>query len=128
VGGICDKCEQFFPRLAEDFELAGTWFALKTKVNDENATRPLVVMADKSVDKQGRFIQVFSSKLTSTFKAEECVLEMIEERAEVRTESFAGNKLEAECRHRQNENIYDDFENNREPPDENPLGWLKVID
>ena len=79
VQEIWDKCELYFPRLGVDFELAGTWFALKTKVEDENASRPLIVVPDESVDRQGRFIQVFSSKLTSIFKAEEDVLDLVEE-------------------------------------------------
>ena len=79
VQDIWDKCELFFPRLGVDFQLAGTWFALKTKVEDENASRPIIVVPDESVDNQGRFIQVFSSKLTSIFKAEEEVLDLIED-------------------------------------------------
>lgn len=83
VTSIWDKCESFFPRLKTDFELAGTWFALKTKVQDESASRPLVVLSDESVDgKEGRFIQVFSSKLTSIFDAEEGVLNIIETKAQ----------------------------------------------
>merc|ERR1712232_559943 len=79
VQRVWDSCENYFPRLGTDFELAGTWFALKTKVEDENASRPLVVMQDESVDDDGRFVQVFSSKLTSIFKAEEKVLDLISE-------------------------------------------------
>lgn len=78
VQRIWDKCEEFYPRLGEDFELAGTWFALKTKVEDESASRPLIVERDESVDREGRFVQVFSSKLTSIFKAEEDVLALME--------------------------------------------------
>ncbi len=78
VQEIWDKCELYFPRLGVDFELAGTWFALKTKVEDENASRPMIVVQDESVDRRGRFIQVFSSKLTSIFKVEEDVLDLIE--------------------------------------------------
>lgn len=78
VKDIWDKCKEFFPRLGTDFELAGTWFALKTKVEDENASRPLIVVSDKTVDEEGRFVQVFSSKLTSIFEAEEAVLDLID--------------------------------------------------
>ena len=77
IQGIWDKCEKYYPRLGRDFELAGTWFALKTKVKDENASRPLIVLQDESVDSHGRFIQVFSSKLTSIFEAEEGVLNLL---------------------------------------------------
>ena len=79
VQDIWDKCNKFYPRLKSDFELAGTWFALKTKVEDENASRPLIVLPDESVDEEGRFIQVFSSKLTSIFEAEEAVLDLIDD-------------------------------------------------
>lgn len=79
VQDIWDKCNKFFPRLESDFELAGTWFALKTKVEDENASRPLIVLPDNTIDKEGRFIQVFSSKLTSIFEAEEDVLNLIDD-------------------------------------------------
>lgn len=78
VRDIWIKCEKYFPRLGTDFELVGTWFALKTKVEDENAARPLIVLPDETVDRRGRFIQVFSSKLTSIFEAEEEVLNLIE--------------------------------------------------
>ena len=78
VQDIWNKCELYFPRLGVDFELAGTWFALKTKVEDENASRPVIVVPDESVDRHGRFVQVFSSKLTSIFKAEEGVLDLME--------------------------------------------------
>ena len=78
VQGIWAKCQHYFPRLGEDFELAGTWFALKTKVEDKSASRPVVVLSDDGVDRQGRFIQVFSSKLTSIFGAEEEVLGILE--------------------------------------------------
>lgn len=83
VQDIWDKCNKFFPRLESDFELAGTWFALKTKVEDHNASRPLIVLPDNTVDDEGRFIQVFSSKLTSIFEAEEAVLNVIEDADEV---------------------------------------------
>ena len=83
VQDIWDKCNKFFPRLESDFELAGTWFALKTKVEDQNASRPLIVLPDNTVDEEGRFIQVFSSKLTSIFEAEEAVLNVIEDADEV---------------------------------------------
>jgi len=79
VQAIWDKCNKFFPRLESDFELVGTWFALKTKVEDENASRPLIVLPDNTVDEGGRFIQVFSSKLTSIFEAEEAVLDLLDD-------------------------------------------------
>ena len=47
-------------------------------MEDANASRPLIVTADKDIDKKGRFIQVFSSKLSSIFEAEEEVLDIIE--------------------------------------------------
>ena len=78
VQDIWDKCNKYFPRLGKDFELAGTWFALKIKEEDENASRPLIVVRDESVDEGGRFVQVFSSKLTSIFDAEEAVLDIID--------------------------------------------------
>ena len=78
VQDIWNKCELYFPRLGIDFELAGTWFALKTKVVDANASRPLIVVPDTSVDEKNRFLQIFSSKLTSIFKAEELVLEIMD--------------------------------------------------
>mmetsp|Transcript_12076 Transcript_12076/g.18174 ORF Transcript_12076/g.18174 Transcript_12076/m.18174 type:complete len:521 (-) Transcript_12076:251-1813(-) len=78
VQKIWDKCEHYYPRLGKDFELAGTWFALKTKVEDENASRPLLLMPDRNVGHHGRFVQVFSSKLTSIFKAEKEFLDLID--------------------------------------------------
>ena len=77
VQAVWDKCHHYYPRLGEDFEFAGSWFALKTKVEDMNASRPVIVHPDEDVDHKGRFIQVFSSKLTSIFKAEEEVLEIL---------------------------------------------------
>ena len=78
VKDVWEKCNKYFPRLGGDFELAGTWFALKTKVEDENASRPLIVVRDETIDKAGRFVQVFSSKLTSIFDAEEAVLDIMD--------------------------------------------------
>jgi len=80
VQAVWDKCHHYYPRLGEDFELAGSWFALKTKVEDMNASRPVVVHPDEDIDRKGRFIQVFSSKLTSIFKAEEKVLGILDSR------------------------------------------------
>lgn len=60
VKDIWEKCNKYFPRLGKDFELAGTWFALKTKVEDENASRPLIVVRDETIDEAGRFVQVLS--------------------------------------------------------------------
>ena len=78
VERILNKCKRYFPRLEKDFAFAGSRFSLRAKVEDANASRPLIVTADKEVDKKGRFIQVFSSKLSSIFEAEEEVLDIIE--------------------------------------------------
>lgn len=78
VKDIWDKCNKLLPRLKSDFEFAGTWFALKTKVEDQNASRPLIALPDNTVDKEGRFIQVFPSKLISVFKAEEALLDLLD--------------------------------------------------
>ena len=43
----------------------------------------MIVLPDHTVDEEGRFIQVFSSKLTSIFEAEEAVLDVIEDADEV---------------------------------------------
>ena len=52
-------------------------------MEDQNASRPLIVLPDDTVDDEGRFIQVFSSKLTSIFEAKEALLNVIEDADEV---------------------------------------------
>ena len=57
-------------------------------MEDENASRPLIVLPDNTIDKEGRFIQVFSSKLTSIFEAEEAVLNLIDGDDEVNLDIY----------------------------------------
>jgi len=66
---------KFYPRFDKEFEVIDHCLSLKTKVNDLSDARPLIVLED--FEKHPNFIQVFSSKLTSIFTAEEHVLQLI---------------------------------------------------
>lgn len=74
---ILSDTKFFFPRFDEEFEVIGHCLALKTKVNDLSDTRPLIVVTDE--EQHPNFIQVFSSKLTSIFTAEEQVMKLIDQ-------------------------------------------------
>lgn len=66
----------FYPNFDQHFDVVGHYLSLKTKVDDLSDCRPLLVKSDPS--KHKRFIQVFSSKLTSIFGAEEGVKNIID--------------------------------------------------
>lgn len=73
---ILSDTVKFYPTFNEEFEVIDHCLALKTKVADLSDTRPLLVLADQ--EKHSRFIQVFSSKLTSIFSAEKAVMQLLE--------------------------------------------------
>ncbi len=74
---IIDDVLKFYPSFHDDFEIIDYKLALKTKVRDLSDSRPLIVVADNKLN--NRFIHVFSSKLTSIFRAEDQVKQLIYE-------------------------------------------------
>jgi hypothetical protein len=80
---ILEHTKTFYPMLAERFEVIGYNLALKTKVRDLSDSRPLIVLADAA--KHPSLIQVFSSKLTSIFSAEEQVMKLIDANSKCET-------------------------------------------
>lgn len=60
---------KFYPGFNENFEIIDYRLAIKTKVSSLSDERPLLVSKDSS--RHPRFIQIFSSKLSSIFSAEQ---------------------------------------------------------
>lgn len=73
---ILQDTRNFYPNFDNEFKVIGHGCALKTKVHDLSDTRPLMVFVDKKI--HPRFIQVFSSKLTSIFSAKDLVMQLME--------------------------------------------------
>lgn len=72
---ILKDTKNFYPKFDDEFDVIGHSLAIKTKVHDLSDTRPLMVFAD--ADRHPKLIQIFSSKLTSIFSAEEQVRELL---------------------------------------------------
>ena len=75
---ILEDVLHFYPTFNEDFRILGHNLSLKTKVTDLSDARPLLVLQDHS--RHPRFIQVFSSKLTSIISAGIMVKKLISTR------------------------------------------------
>lgn len=76
----------FYPEFLGKFKVIGHNLSIKTKVKNLDSSRPLLVLQDFSYHR--RFVQVFSSKLTSIFSAEREVIRIIKAASENQSKTY----------------------------------------